>query len=103
LNVGWSRRRHAGKQIDRHAAIPHGAVNWAVGRLVLRREQGLDLVVRRVDRAGAAGFVGALAAIAPVRRASSALLPPRTSAVSAKEVPVEDLSPEVVGVAMRCP
>ena len=34
----------------------------AVHGLILRREQGFDLVVGRVDRAGAAGFVGALAA-----------------------------------------
>ena len=49
-------------KFDRHAAIPHGAMGRAVHRLILRREQGFDLVVGRVDRAGATGFVRALAA-----------------------------------------
>ncbi len=49
-------------KFDRHAAVPHGPMRRAVDRLILRREQRFDLVVGRVDRAGPAGFVGALAA-----------------------------------------
>ena len=62
LHVGRRLRRRAHEQFDRHAAVPHGPMRRTVHRLVLRREQRFDLVVGRVDRAGAAGFVGALAA-----------------------------------------
>ena len=62
LHVGRRFRRRAHEQFDRHAAVPHGPMRRAVHRLILGREQRFDLVVGRIDRAGAPGFVGALAA-----------------------------------------
>ena len=45
------------EQIGGYFGIPDGAMNRTVGRLILRREQILDLIVGRVENAGAAGFI----------------------------------------------
>ena len=77
-------------KLDRHAAVPHGAMHRAVDRLILRREQRFDLIVGRVDRAGPPRFVGALAA--------------QHQRVSAKEVPpVGDVDDEVVSAILANP
>ena len=70
-DVGRRRRRHAAKQLDRKPAIPNGAMRRAVDGLVLRLETALDL--------------SSALSIAPVRRASSSLLPPSFNAVSAND------------------
>ncbi len=61
LDFGGRFRRFAGKQIDRQAALPNGAMDRAIDGLVTRREQRFDLIVRFVDRAGAACLVLAFA------------------------------------------
>jgi hypothetical protein len=57
LHVG--RRALVGslEQFHGERALPDGAMDRAIDRLVLRFEELLNLVVRTVDGAGAAGFV----------------------------------------------
>ena len=62
LDRGGRGDRFALEEFGRNAGVPHRAMGGTVCRLVLRGEQLFDLIVGRVDRPSAAGFVVALAA-----------------------------------------
>jgi hypothetical protein len=53
--------RRAGELLDRQLPLPHGPVDRTVDGLIARCEQGFNLIVGPIDRAGAAGLLGALA------------------------------------------
>jgi hypothetical protein len=50
------------RSLDRYTAVPNGPMRRARGRLILRSEERLDLVIGLVDGAGAPGFLFTLAA-----------------------------------------
>src|SRR5947209_10716483 len=56
------RQLRRSEQVERYALVPDRSVNRTVHRLVLRREQGLDLLIRPIDSPRAPGFLLALAA-----------------------------------------
>ena len=62
LALGGDGRRLGREQVDGELVVPDRPVHGAVGRLVPRGEQGLDLVVGPVERAGLPRLFLALAA-----------------------------------------
>src|SRR5262249_44227969 len=53
-----------GEQVERGLALPDGAVDGTAGRLVLRAEEFLDLLVGFIESAGTANFLLALTGLA---------------------------------------